>query len=167
VNAGTAALIALVLGAVLTGAGYLFFIGWTKLHVSWLPLAGAAVAGTVYASAVPGFDAARLAAALNESRVDLLRHTRWTPEQLSSCLGRAHIYVRAETAWVENDRERVSGLQLGEVMHLGSDLASLLHETAHMCEELIDMRVDYKHEGWPAAGIWDAEAAYQAWRLAH
>ena len=77
--------------------------------------------------------------------------------------GETRLVVHPEPGWCPAEGRCLSGLtwvDLG-LIEVGSDLAALAHELAHLLQWRIDRRTDPEHLNWEALGINAAVGAYR------
>jgi hypothetical protein len=157
---GTWVLLGVALLAALTGVAFIIY-RVVKAQPKWQPLGpmGVRVAGKGFEP-----DGTLVAACFQQSITLLLKHcTAWPPLSVARALGDVDIYVMDTTKWVDSWGRTIAGAQEGRVLVIGYDLAALLHECAHRCEEVIDNERDMDHSTWKADGIRAAENEYHAW----
>jgi hypothetical protein len=151
-----------LLACIAAGFCYLIYrllsvrVSWRQLSQSW---PNARYAGK------NGYEPDRvlLALALSKTVELLAMHTKWPREQVRAALDDVHVYVHVAYDWVDAWGRRVAGLSEGRYVQVGRDLAALLHECAHRCEEVIDKERDDAHATWVADGIREAESAFALW----
>lgn len=98
----------------------------------------------------------------------LALHPCFAPTTLMRAAERVHVSVQRVAAWHSPQHGvEVAGITAGYVLVVGSDLASLCHELAHLCEELEGQGHDTAHGTWGPRGIDAACDKYDAWRFTH
>lgn len=156
-GAGTWALLAVVLAAILGGGVYLV-VRYLKSRVPWMALPGTPA---LYYGHNHEPDTELLTQCLSKTLELLAKYTKWTyPAEAFKGL---KIYVREFDWWVDETGRKVAGTQSGEIIAVGRNLASFLHECAHRCEEVIDRERDMEHATWATDGIRAAETEFHAW----
>lgn len=156
-------IIGIVSACIIAGAVWVFIQYWTKIRVPWNALVGYRSAKVYVEPGNTTYDASKLVKALTESELLLKQYTQYTAAQFDSALQNICVYVKKDNAWVDGGALKVAGEEEGGVVMIGADFAALLHEEAHLLEEVVDKIVDYDHTTWPAKGFTAADAAFQEW----
>lgn len=115
-------------------------------------------------------DCIRLADAITAALTELSYVGPWTYGDMSRALEGLKIRI------VDTDRfhdrrgrtiegERYSDDLRNKIITIGPTYATLVHELAHVCEQMMDGWMDFNHTHWAARGINAANVKYQAWRI--
>lgn len=87
----------------------------------------------------------------------------WSYAHVSLALSDVHVFVYPTPTFRGTGALEVAGEQNGRHLYVGSDLASLCHEAAHRCAEVLDGNPNQAHDGWVNNGIGSAINTYHAW----
>lgn len=108
---------------------------------------------------------ALLASAITHAVDELVAHGAWRRHEVEATVLRGvRVTVRPEVRW-EYGAQTVAGLCIVESRDLivGTDLAALCHELAHLVQWDVEGREEYGHETWTLRGVTQAVDAWQAW----
>jgi len=151
-------IVGLTLAAILGGFAYMLIRFWTP----WKRLSDFPEARYCGRKHEP--DVQLLALCLHQT-IQLLGETKWGRLRVAEALRDVHLYVMDTDSWVDEFGRKVAGIQSGQRLFIGRNLAAFLHECAHRCEEVIDRERDMEHATWDADGIRSAESEFDAWLL--
>ena len=106
-------------------------------------------------------DETSLAFAVRRSAFVLFTHGPWQPADVWRAIDKWKISVRPTLKWI-SEGKLVAGqtnTAMG-VVEVGSDLAALAHELAHVCEFKLQGFTDDAHKTWASRGLTWAEKEY-------
>ncbi len=161
-NIGTWVLVGAVVLAIVTAFTVLGVRWYRRTHIPWKPLPGPT--GAEWYSRLDTTNPTYLADALLAAGTFLAVRTGWGHDNLAMVMARTQVYVMGSEKWQDLSGQQVAGQQVGRSLLVGPSLAGLCHELAHLCEEVLDKKVDYQHAAWPASGIATAIEDFDAWR---
>lgn len=112
-------------------------------------------------------------ASVDESRLVGAVESAWVSLSLNKCFSASvllkaaevlHVCVQRVPKWHSPQHGgEVAGVTSGHVIYVGSDLASVCHELAHVCEFLESGTYDFAHQTWADRGI---QRAVDEWQTA-
>lgn len=136
----------------------LFMSRWVGLllraHAPWVPLSDHGYYPGSKCYADREIDPDKLVRALQAAESALIRRTPWNAANLA--LVGHYVCVRV------NGHSHYEHPTI-PVMHVDAEFTSLCHELAHLCELVLDGRVDTTHERWNRNGANLAMADYANW----
>jgi len=145
----------------LAAVGTVLFLAWRRSRLPWKPLE--TPIGPIRYVAPEGFNVARLQEALPVAISILNRCVGWPLAAMFGAAQNIRVFVSSTNEWVDGYGRKIGGAQVGDILFVGFDLKSLLHEFAHASEWAIDRTVDDDHSGWTDKGIFRAQEDYIAW----
>ena len=158
-------ILGIILGVLaLAGSGVAVWLGIKNTYRDpWMrPIPGHA--STTGYQAPPGFDARRIGWALTNAINQLGVWTRWRSDQIAKVASNVTVTVRSGAEWKTDwSDKKVAGMTLGRELVVGSTLAALCHELAHLCEAEIDGATNSEHTTWEARGIQRASNEFEVW----
>jgi hypothetical protein len=150
--------VALLIVGLVGFAAYRYKVAST---VEWRPLEGYYKGAVWYSQAEK--DPKFVLAAMQQAETQLIAHTKWTAANLALVGHAVQLYIMEKATWTDGWGRPVAGLQSNHVLVVGSDLAALCHELAHLCEKIVDQTEDAEHASWQDSGIFAAINAYEHW----
>jgi len=157
----TAVVIAVLVAPVLLGLAWLGWQVWRSSRPSWAPLPGRP-GQWASTEAICPVSPERIAAALGEAEWALMHHSRIPVARIIEAGSRAQVYVHGSPEWLDAWSRQVAGLQIGTALAVGSDLAALCHELAHLAKSL-EGDAQENHAGWALDGTLAAIDVYGQW----
>lgn len=158
---GSWILVGFLLTCIATGGGLAFWRFYKASHIAWKPLPG--LIGVMWFSKAADTIPSDIVNALKASVQLLSMWTKWPGEDIGKLVLTMKIYVEATPTWGDGYGRKVAGLQAQNVIYVGSDLAAMCHELAHLCELKLDLFIDDAHEGWVKNGIQRAVDEFDLW----
>ena len=158
---GAAVVAAVVVVLVALGAVFGIVVPWLNAQPVYrvVPLLPAVeVSGVV--------NEALLASAVTHAVDELSAFGVWRRCEIEATVLRGvRVCVRPEVRWLDQGGQMVAGLTIKEsrTLVVGTDLAALCHELAHLVQWDIERREEFGHETWTVRGITSAVDAWQAW----
>lgn len=132
-----------------------------KHRIAWVPVPQWPDVQYVAPPDVPG---ERVRAAYELARLCLMSETTYGPDVVMRATSSLFIIVKQSDSWVDAWGRSVAGLQEGDWLSVGHNLAGLCHEMAHLVEEYAGSP-DPSHLNWRSRGVYTAIDLYEA-RLA-
>lgn len=94
------------------------------------------------------------------AQVALMSESTYGPDVVLKATAKVFIIVKQSDSWVDLWGRKVAGLQEGNWLSVGHNLAGLCHEMAHLVEEFVGLP-DPSHLHWRERGVYTAIEQYE------